>query len=126
MITVYLGQRIEAVCKFDYVGPEMLYTFAQEIGTWVGPAGPFNTLARWETKNIKIKEGKGQQQIMAFVLALGTPGLKTGVTYDMNWEIGIGSQDDGTWKFITRKITDDIIQVAEVAFSNLVVEYRKT
>lgn len=128
MITVNFGDTVIATCKFDYSGPAGYFTFALEIGTWIGPAGPFNTLNRWETKNIYVSPVTGKQQIITFVVTQ-VSGLNRGTVYDMNWEIGTGSQADGTWKFITRTITDDIIKIAEEivqpVFSNLSVTYAK-
>lgn len=126
MITVDYGDKVEATCRFDYSGPAGYFTFAQEIGTWIGPVGPFNTLDRWEERNIYITPGTGQEHKMTFTIH-EVDGLNRGTIYDMNWEIGRGSQEDGTWELIERKITDDIIKIAEVAveFANLSVTYTK-
>lgn len=126
MITVDFGEKVQAECKFDYSGPSGYFTFALEIGTWIGPVGPFNTLDRWETTNIYVSPGTGKIQTLVFTIA-AVSGLNRGTVYDMNWEIGKGSKADGTWSFITRKITDDIIKISELVpmFSNLVVTYKK-
>lgn len=126
MITVNYGDTVRATCRFDYTGPSGYFTFALEIGTWLPPI--FNTLNRWETQNINVAPGTGKQQVITFVVTQ-VSGLNRGNIYDMNWEIGRGSQQDGTWQFIIRLITDDIIKIAEVVvppvFSNLSVTYVK-
>jgi len=126
MITVDYGDTIEVTCRYDYSGPSGYFTFAQEIGTWIGPVGPFNTLDRWEEKNVYVSPCTGREHKMQFRIAK-VDGLNRGTIYDMNWEIGKGSQADGTWKLIERKITDDIIKIAEVEteFANLTVTYKK-
>lgn len=131
MLTVDYGDRVEVTCRFDYSGPAGYFTFAQEIGTWV-PTDPygngiFNTLDRWEERNISISPGTGQQHKMTFTIH-EVNGLRPDVIYDMNWEIGRGSQADGSWELIKRKITDDIIKIAGAAgaeFANLSVSYKK-
>lgn len=124
MIEIDYGDKVEATCKFDYAGPAGYFTFAQEIGTWVPPV--FNTLDRWEERNIYVTPGTGKIHKMTFTI-VEVSGMRRGVIYDMNWEIGKGSQADGTWALIIRKITDDIIKIAELApvFANLSVTYKK-
>jgi len=125
MIRVDYGDRVVADLTFDYAGPSGYFTFALEIGTILGP-GIFNTLDRWETKGIYITPGTDKHQSLTFTIN-PVSGLDRGKVYDMNWEIGTGSQDDNTWKLITRLFTDDIIEIApaEAVFSNLKVTYAK-
>lgn len=123
---VNFGDTVRATCGFDYSGPSQNFTFAIEIGTWVGPAGPFNSVNRWETRNIYVTPGTGKQQIITFVVSQ-VSGLNRGTLYDLNWEIGTGSQQDGTWQLLERLITDDVIKISDLAlvFSNLSVAYVK-
>ena len=125
MIEVKLGDRIEAVCRFDYEGPAGNFTFAQEIGTWFAVIGTFTDLDRWE-EVFYITPGAGQSKRMVFTI-LAADGLRPGVVYDMNFEIGTGSKGNGTWHLLKREITDDIIRIAEAIqdFANLSVSYKK-
>lgn len=122
-IEVNYGDKVEATCRFDYSGPAGNFTLAQEIGDIIWPA--FNTLDRWE-KAFYISPGSGQIKKMVFTINK-VDGMREGVVYDMNFEIGTGSQKDGTWQLLDRKFTDDAIKIAEVTavFSNLSVMYRK-
>jgi len=125
MITVDYGDTVIAELSFDYSGPPGHFTFALEIGTILAP-GFFNTLDRWETRDVYISPGAGQKKTLSFTVQ-PVDGLNRGDIYDMNWEIGTGSQDTGDWKLITRLFTDDVIQIAEAeaVFSNLKVSYVK-
>ena len=124
--TVSYGDRVEASCAFDYSGPSGQFTFAFEIGTWFGPLGPFNTHDRWETQNIYLSPGTGKTQKITFNVN-AVSGLKQGDVYDLNWEIGKGSQGAGTWQLIERLVTDDVISIASQAeeFKNLAVSFKK-
>jgi hypothetical protein len=123
MIDVNFGDSVAADLKFDYSGPAGYFTFALEIGTWIPPT--FNTIDRWESTNIYIGQGTNQPKTITFVV-VETPGLNIGDTYDMNWEIGKGSQGAGTWEFIKRLVVDDIIRIAGAEeFSNLSATFRK-
>lgn len=123
---VDFGDTVRATCKFDYLGPSGYFTFAIQIGTWVGPAGPFTDKKTWETRNIYVTPGTGKQQIITFVVTEAS-GINRGVVYDLNWEIGTGSREGGTWQLVERLITDDVIRISEAGqvFSNLSVAFVK-
>jgi hypothetical protein len=123
MIEINFGGTVAADLVFDYSGPGGYFTFALEIGTWIPPT--FNTIDRWESTNIYISQGTNQQRTLTFVV-LEREGLNMGDTYDMNWEIGRGSQGGGDWEFIKRLVVDDIIRIAGAEeFANLSATFRK-
>ena len=122
MIEVRFGSRIRAVCNFRYEGDPGYFTFAQEIGTII--VGFFKDFDRWE-EAFYVTEGNGQIT-MEFILE-EVDGLNLGDIYNMNFEIGTGSQSGGDWVLIERKYFPDEIKIIEEegVFKNLSAVYSK-
>ena len=122
---VNFGDRVEASCVFDYSGPPGNFTFAFEIGHW--HAAVFTEVDRWEISNIYVAQGTGKRQKITFTIN-AVSGLILGTVYDLNWEIGKGSKETGSWHLIERLITNDVIRIASAPveeFKNLSVSFKK-
>jgi len=130
---VNFGDILKSVSRIDYDGPAGYYTFAVEIGIWEPPIQKFCTYDRQEYR-VWITTGGGIRVTLNFsVREEGeftdplADDLEPGKTYDTNLEIGNGSQEDGNWEMITRKVIGDAVKIggAEDMFSSLSVTYTK-
>lgn len=109
---VYPGDKIVVTCNFDYSGPERTFTFGFEAGDSFFGHRPFNPPGapaidaeaekpRWETQ-FTISAGKNQQREAIITIKEGKYFLPEAFVYEwaMLWEIGTGSQGDGTWQLL--------------------------